>query len=408
MTDQTHSHPPASGDLSRRRLLKQASLLVAAGLAPTAAMARAAAALNPAPYPATPALPGARLTERVVLVIFGGGVRSKETLGSGNTPNLDRIAASGVTMPRTVVQNLGHYGAASSILTGTWDTFGIRENGRSESPTLFEIIRREQGLPASEVWLSTSGGDQETNYAYSTASGYGAAFGANLIGGEGIFNAEFKELVVGQGGLRSHDASAEKTLSILRGAMETPLPIDGQEGLGNDPAAAARIEQYILEELRGDAATITGLGANDAKAMHVARNLLAIFRPRLLTVTLRAPDVAHGSYNDYVTTIRRNDEELGSLFDAITSDPGLSESTALFVLPEFGRNRDFNARRGLDHGDQSTELLNVNTVAWGPDFKSGVVDTSAVRSIDVAPTIVSLFGGRMGGRTGSPMKGLFA
>lgn len=404
MTDHQDAHGARSSGLSRRQMLKSVSLLVAAGLTPTAALARAVS--SPSARPLATLL-GARLTQRVVLVIFGGGVRSLETLGSGNTPNLDRIAAAGVAMPRTAVQNLGHYGAASSILTGSWDVFGIRENGRSESPTLFEIIRREAGLPASEVWLSTSGSDQETNYAYSTATGYGAAYGANLIGGEGIFNAEFKELVVGQGGLRSHDAEAEQTLATLRGAMDSPLPIDGEAGLGNDPVAAARIEQYILEELRGDAAEITGLGANDAKAMHVARNLLGIFRPRLLTVTLRAPDVAHGSFNDYVTTIKRNDQELGQLFDAITSDPELAESTALFVLPEFGRNRDFNARRGLDHGDQSPELLAVTTVAWGPDFKSGVVDTSAVRSIDVAPTIVSLFGGRMGGRTGSPMKGLF-
>ncbi|MFT7464471.1 MAG: hypothetical protein ACI9EF_002827 [Pseudohongiellaceae bacterium] len=398
--------------MSRRGLLRNAALLMAAGVGPGAAFARATAAVS-----ARGAIPlaGARLTQRVVLVIFGGGVRSSETLGSGNTPNLDRIAAAGVSLPRTAVQNIGHYGAASSIITGSWDVFGIRENGRSEKPTLFEIIRREAGLPASEVWLSTSGGDQETNYAYSTASGYGPAYGANLIGGEGIFNAEFKELVVGQGGLRSHDAAAEKTLSALRGAMETPLPIDdggdgggGGGGLGNDPVAAARIEQYILEELRGDAAEITGLGANDAKAMHVARNLLAIFRPKLLTVTLRAPDVAHGSFNDYVTTIKRNDQELGLLFDAITGDASLAESTALFVLPEFGRDRDFNARRGLDHGDQSQELLSVNTVAWGPDFKSGVVERSAVRSIDVAPTIVSLFGGRMGARSGSPIKELFA
>jgi len=394
MIDREREHLPG-----RRQVLKRAALLVAAGMLPSSAWARAVASGVP--------LAGARRTQRVVLVLFGGGVRSLETLGSGNTPNLDRIASLGVAMPRTAVQNLGHYGAASSIITGSWDVFGIRENGRSEKPTMFEVVRKETGLPASEVWLSTTGSDQETNYAYSTAPGYGSAYGANLIGGEGIFNAEFKELVVGRGGLRSHDAQAEQTLNALRDAVSTPLPIEGEQGLGNDSAAAARIEQYILDELRGDAAEITGLGANDAKAMHVARNLMGIFRPKLLAVTLRAPDVAHGSYNDYVTTIRRNDEELGQLFDAITGDPGLSESTALFVLPEFGRNRDFNARRGLDHGDQSKELLEVNTVAWGPDFRSGVVDTSPLRSIDVAPTIVSLFGARMGRQTGTPLKNIF-
>jgi membrane-anchored protein YejM (alkaline phosphatase superfamily) len=125
-------------------------------------------------------------------------------------------------------------------------------------------------------------------------------------------------------------------------------------------------------------------------------------------VTLRAPDVAHSSFNDYVTAIRRNDEELGRLFTAITNDQELAATTALFVLPEFGRDRDFNERRGLDHGDDSDELHQVATVAWGPDFRQGRVEDREVSSTDVAPTIASLFGTRTGPGTGSVLPGLFA
>lgn len=391
----------ARRSVPRRELLRGGAALAGAALlgGPLAAAK---------PWLLNAPLAAARKTKRVVLVVFGGGVRTRETLLSDNTPNLRRIADAGVLYPRTAVRNNGHYGAAVSIFSGSFEVFGIREQARPQTPTLFEIIRKQTGLSASDVWLSTAGGDQETNYAYSSASGYGAAYGANLIGAEGIFNAEFKQLVVGQGGLRGVDAEAEQTLGGMRAAVDTPLPVLGDDGLGNDPAASARIEQYILEELRGSASSITGLGANDAKAMLVARNLMGIFKPRLMAVTLRAPDVAHGSFNDYVTVIRRNDEELGRLFDAITGDPELSESTALFVLPEFGRDRDFNQRRGLDHGDSSKELNEVATVAWGPDFRSGKVHDREVRSIDVAPTIVSLFGGRMGPRTGTTLPGLFA
>lgn len=384
--------------MHRRELLGRGAAL--AGAALLAGPARAASAwLPPLPLP--------KKTKRVVLVVFGGGVRTRETLLSDNTPNMRRIAEQGVVYPHTVVRNNGHYGAAVSIFSGSFEVFGIRENARPDTPTLFEIIRKQAGLSASDVWLSTAGSDQETNYAYSTATGYGSKYGANLIGGEGIFNAEFKQLVVGEGGLRSVDPAAETVLTGMRGAVDTPMPVLGSEGLGNDPAVATRIEQYILEELRGTASSITGLGANDAKAMHVARNLTGIFRPKLMSVTLRAPDVAHGSFNDYVTVIRRNDEELGKLFDTITGDPELAETTALFVLPEFGRDRDFNARRGLDHGDTSKELNEVATVAWGPDFKSGKTEDREVRSIDVAPTIASLFGAKMGPRTGTVLPGLF-
>ncbi len=392
---------PDRRTLDRRALLRGGAALAAGALLPGAALGA------PALFPA-PVLAGARKTKRVILVVFGGGVRSRETILSDNVPNMMRMAEEGVVFPNTSVRNNGHYGAAVSIISGSFEVFGIRENSRPVEPTVFEVLRREAGLSAADVWLSTSGSDQETNYAYSTAPGYGSRYAANLIGGEGIFNAEFKDLVVGEGGLRGVDAKSEAVLGELRGAMRTPLPtIDGGD-FGNSAETTARIESFILDELRGGASEITGLGASDAKAMHVARNLMSIFRPKLLGVTLRNPDVAHGSFNDYVTVIRRNDEELGKLFDAVRGDPELAESTAILVLPEFGRDRDFNARRGLDHGDNSDELMKVALVAWGPDFKSGKVDTREIRSIDVTPTIASLFGVRMGGRTGSVIPGLFA
>lgn len=352
-------------------------------------------------------LPGAPRTERVVLVVFGGGVRSRETLQSDNVPNLSRMAEEGVLYTRTDVRNNGHYGSATNIFTGAFESFGIRENARTPYPTLFEYIRRDAGLPASDVWLSTAGSDQETNYAFGSDPDYGSRYGANLIGGEGIFNAELRDVLLGQGGGRYADAQQDAIYASLRASIDTPLELSGSAGL-NDPEAAARIEQYILDELRGGTSDVTGLGANDVKAIRVARNLLAVFKPKLLGVTLRGADVAHGSFNDYVTIIRRNDAELGALMEAVRGDPGLAESTAVFVVPEFGRDRDLNARRGLDHGDDSDELHKVSLVAWGPDFKSGKTISRDVQSIDVTPTIAKMFGVRAQRSRGSVLPQLFA
>jgi hypothetical protein len=405
-------HQTHGRHVDRRSLLRAGASLAAAACLPRSLAANPGAGwLSSVAGMPLGFLPGAKKTKRVVLVLFGGGVRSRETILSDNVPHMLRMAEEGVVFPATSVRNNGHYGSAVSILTGSWEVFGIRENARPTQATLFETVRREAGLSAADVWLSTSGSDQETNYAYSTASGYGSAYGANLIGGEGIFNAEFREMVMGDkdgGGVGRADADAEAVLAQLRGSVRTPLPTQGGDGLGNDAESTARIESFILDELRSGSSQITGLGAGDAKAMHVARNLMSIFRPRLLGITLRAPDVAHGSFNDYVTVIRRNDEELGKLYDAVRADPELADSTAILVLPEFGRDRDFNARRGLDHGDNSDELMKVALVGWGPDFKRGKVDTREIHAIDVAPTIVSMFGGRMGANTGSRIAGLFA
>jgi hypothetical protein len=393
---------PHMSDLLRRDVLRAGAVLAAT--AATGAWPRSALAgslLQP--------LAGAPKTRHVVLVVFGGGVRSRETIETpANVPNLLRIAERGVLYPSTRVVNNGHYGAAMSIFTGSSESIGIRENERSSNPTLFEYLRRDAKLTASDVWLSTSGSDQETNYAYSTDSRFGGRYGANLIGAEGVFNAEFKAVVAGDKGLAQPDPRQEELMQRMRAAVSTPLPSAEGPGVGNDQEASARIEQYVLEELRGSTSEITGLGANDVKALRVARNLLAIFRPRLLAITLRAPDVAHGSFNDYVSTIRRNDEELGALYDAIRRDAELRDSTALFVLPEFGRDRDLNERRGLDHGDDSDELHKIALVAAGPDFKQGKVSTAEVASIDVCPTIAGLFGVRSAGSRGGQLPGLFA
>ncbi len=386
---------------SRRDLLAGGATLAAAAMLPKAVFG------SPESLPSL-ALPGAQKTQRVVLVVFGGGVRTRETILSDNTPNLRRMAEEGVVFPNTVVRNNGHYGSATNIFTGTFDSYGIRENARVPEPTLFEYIRRDAGLAPTDVWLSTAGSDQETNYAYSSHEQYGRQYGANLIGGEGVFNAEFREVITGgTGQLPTRDAKSEDALAALRGAIQPDRKADATGGV-NDPESVARIESYILDELGRGTSNITGLGANDAKAMRVASNLLAIFKPRLLSVTLRAADVAHGSFNNYVTVIRRNDEELGRLMDAIGQDPDLAETTAVFVLSEFGRDRDLNERRGLDHGDGSDDLLKVATVAWGPDFSKGKEVSREVRSIDVCPTIADMFGVRATMAQGGVLPQLFA
>ena len=353
-------------------------------------------------------LPGAPKTKRVVLVVFGGGVRSRETIESDNVPNLMRIAEEGIVFPNTAVENVGHYGAALSVMTGQFERLGIRENQRGVNPTLFEVVRRETGLGAEDVWLATSGETQDVNYSYSSNPRYGAKYGANLLGGEGLFNVEFREML-GANALGRADPEQEQLLTQLKSAIRTPTPVAESEGLSNDVETSARIEQYLLDELRGNVAELTGTGARDAKALRVARNLLSIFRPRLLTVSLRDADIAHGDFNGYVEVIRRNDREIGELFDAVRADPELADSTAILVLPEFGRDRDLNERRGLDHGDSSRELLRVALVAWGPDFKSGKVDRREIASIDVVPTILSLFGVRPPSTVrGSAIKSLLA
>ncbi len=359
--------------LDRRALLRNAALGGAAlGLAPTRVLAG----------------PRAGKTQRVLVVAFAGGVRTRETLGApANIPNLMRIAEQGVVFPRTRATNLGHFGATLSIFTGISEARGIRDNVRGTDPTLFEYLRKDLGWKSSDVWVSTSGGAQEANVSYGLHPDYGPRYGANTLDGDGIFNSDFKGILDAFGRPREMAAEESALLERMRGSIQSTAA-----GSLNDADSVARVERFLLDELRRGTQDLKGLGASDAKAFRVARNLLAVFRPRLLGVVVREADQAHGSFNNYVQIVRRNDEMLGELWEAVQSDPELADSTALFVLPEFGRDADLNSRRGLDHGDGSDDLNYVSLVCWGPDFRRGESVQEEVRTVDVCSTVCDMMG----------------
>jgi arylsulfatase A-like enzyme len=368
---------------------RRALLRAAVGLGGAAALGRVGAAASLR----SPAVPGLQdpSVQRVIVVAMAGGVRTRETLGApGNVPNLAAMAKEGVSYTRVRSSNLGHFGATLSMFTGISEARGIRENARGTDPTLFEYLRKDLGLPASQVWITTSGGAQQTNYSHGLHPDYGSSYGASTLDGDGIFNAEFKSLLASYGRPRELSESEGRGLDSLRAALR------GSAARGRDESAtaeaAARVERYLLEELARGTADIRGANAADAKALRVARNLIAIFRPRLTAVVLQQADVAHGSFNAYVEVIRQNDTALGELWQAVKQDPDLAQTTTILVCPEFGRDADLNARRGLDHGDGSVDLEYVACVAWGARLRRGLVVTDDVRAIDVCPTVCSLLG----------------
>lgn len=387
--------------LDRRALLRTGALAGGAFLA--GRLGHAA----PLTHPLAPPRPrpfADRATKHLVLVAFAGGVRTKETLGTpANVPTLAALAQEGVVYPRTRSANLGHFGAALSIFTGISEARGIRENARGPDPTLFEYCRKELDLPASEVWISTSGGVQQTNYSYGVHPDYGPRFGANTLDGDGIFNREFKAIIDQYGRPRELGEREDELLRRLRGSI-------GADGSGRAGSAdsAAQVERYILEELTRGTVDLRGANAADAKALRVARNLLTIFQPAIVGIVLQDADVAHGSYNAYSEVVRQNDAMLGELWKAIRENPALADTTSIVVLPEFGRDRDLNARRGLDHGDGSDDLNWVSTVCWGPDFRKGRVVNKDVRAIDVCPTLCQLVGASAPHAKGRALPDLYA
>jgi hypothetical protein len=343
-------------------------------------------------------------------VAFAGGVRNRETIGTpANVPNLMRIAKSGVLFPNVRSSNLGHFGAALSIFTGIGEPQGIRENDRGDYPTLFEYLRKQLGLGANDVWLSATGGVQQQNYTHSYHRSFGAPFGANLISSDGIFNSEFQAILASFGKVRApSEAEADILAKLRRSLSEEFRGRGGPTSELNSPEALRSIEKFILEELNQGTSRITGPGAGDAKTMRVGGNLFRGFKPKVLGVVLQQHDVAHASFNTYVEVIRRTDEERGRLWDGIQADPALRATTSIFILPEFGRNKDLNERNGLDHGDGSPDINVISLVAAGPDFKRDQVIRKDVQAVDVCPTVCDLLGARAEMAKGKVLRDAFA
>jgi hypothetical protein len=286
-----------------------------------------------------------------------------------------------------------------SIFTGISEPRGIRDNQRGPDPTVFEYLRKDLGLAQGDVWVTTSGGAQQTNYSYGLHPDYGPRYGATILDGDGIFNAKFKTLLDTFGKPKPVSEREATLTEAMRNGLTGGSQAEERENL-------ERVERYILDELTRGTTGLTGANAGDAKALRLARNLLTIFKPRVVGVVLQNADVAHGSFNAYAEVVRRNDAAIGELMAAIKGDDELRDSTAVFVLPEFGRDRDLNSRRGLDHGDYSDDLNYVQGVAWGPDFKRGREVTEDLRTIDVTPTICSLFGAEARLAKGEVLRGL--
>ncbi|MBK7642185.1 MAG: DUF1501 domain-containing protein [Planctomycetes bacterium] len=381
--------------MDRRTFLKTAAAAGGVLASARSVQAQPLSALGP--------LASARKTRHLVLVAFAGGVRTRETFGSPqNVPTLQALADDGVLYTRARTSNLGHFGAALAIFTGLAEQRGIRENTRSDDVTLFEYLRKDLGWGPNEAWIATSGGAQQVNYAYGTHSDYGSKYGANTLDGEGIFNREFKSLLDTWGRPRTWSEAEERQLAALRACLAS------RKGAAAAQAGAAQVERFLLQELTRGTADLTGPNASDAKALRVARNLLVLFRPRITAVVLQDADIAHGNYGGYVEVVRRNDEALGTLWQAVKQDPELADSTAIIVVPEFGRDRDLNSRRGLDHGDGSEDLAYVSCTCWGPDFKKKAIVKEDVGVVDVTPTICDLFGAKSRLARGKRLPGLYA
>jgi uncharacterized protein (DUF1501 family) len=337
-------------------------------------------------------------TQRVVIIVLGGGVRTLDAFGfnydtqrqdrSPNARSLIELATKeGAIFPATRAAGGSHYGASLAIFTGVPEGMTERSMQRTQNPTVFEYVRKQKNIDANKVWLVASSPGQTLNFGYSLHPDYGARYGANVISPEGLLNSELAQAAQ-KSGVKPDDAAAN-AVNRLRNALNSAP----QDGFTNDPNTTRQMERQLIEMLN-NRKPFTGLNAADARTMAVATDVLRTVKPAVMGVHLDNADIAHTSYRNYVQVISDNDRAIQQFINTIKAEPQLKDSTTVFVLPEFGRDGGSpNKAGGLDHVTPSLHLGYVTLIAWGPDVKKGVYNKE-ISATDVCPTACQLLGAK--------------
>jgi hypothetical protein len=331
-----------------------------------------------------PAAEAAGASERVVLVILGGGVRAKEMLDRPDLmPTIRKIATAGFSSRGWRTTATDHGPALRAILTGRAPPGAPPPPDAPLPPTFLEAAREGLALEREQVWFVTHAPEDPAGDDPSLSSGDEHA--PAVATGEGPFGEPLRPLFDLFGRPTATSPRAFDLLGGLRALSPGPVP--------PSPAQAresARLEAALLEEV-DRRAPVSGPNALDARALRAARTVLRVHRPRLLVVHLGQADVGHTDLFAHWEVLRRNDAGIGLLRETIASDPALS-GTALLVTADLGRNAKQNAAGGYDHDDGSDDATTVAVVGEGAGIRRGAILSAPLDVRDLAPTIGRLLG----------------
>ena len=360
---------------SRRVALDRREFLRAAGLLGAAAPLYGFQPMHAAALPRG---------SKVVVVTFGGGARDEETFapdGQENIPNLIHTLLPQATFYSRVVNQgiLGHYVATASLATGAYETFNNFADTPPVNPTVFEYYRKARHRPATDAWV-VAPSNGFNRIGESNARGFGPGLGAGVILPKHLLAAAMPQ----------HGSNA--FTHLLRDNFEDPYYTPDLAGGQFELSQLDSILKLSVAEFTQHALS---LSSADELSVFVAHQLMRRLAPSLLWITLHDMDIAHsGAFSLYVEGIRRSDRLCAEIWRIIQSEPEYAGKTTLFILPDFGRDSDFDSGgNGFQH-HRTGDALSRTTwmMALGPGIRQGAFIDRPVQSIDLVPTL----GARMG------------
>ncbi len=322
--------------------------------------------------------------QKAIVVTFGGGARDEETFapdGQENIPCLMKTLLPQSTFFTQVVNRgiLGHYVATASIVTGDYETFDNFAAVAPDNPTVFEYYRKDLRRPANDAWvIAPSNGFNRIGESDNRA--YGQGLGAGVILPKHLLAAAMPK-----GGIVDY-------AHLLKDNYETPYyaPV-----LRGGEVEMKQLESVLKLSVGDFIAHARSLASPDELSVYIAKQLMRQIAPSLLWITLHDIDVAHaGAFSLYLEGIKRTDRLCGELWQAVQSNPEYAGKTNMYILPDFGRDSDLDAGgNGFQH-HRTGDALSRTTwmMAMGPGIRQGAMVNRPIESIDLVPTLGSLFG----------------
>jgi hypothetical protein len=179
---------------------------------------------------------------------------------------------------------------------------------------------------------------------------------------------------------------------LLRDNYESPVYAPA---LGVSDEQLHQMAQLLKISVTDFAAHARSLRSPDELSVYIAKQLMQQLAPSLLWITLHDIDVAHaGTYSLYLDAIQRSDRLCREIWQAIEKQPEYAGKTTMFILPDFGRDSDESAGgNGFQHhrtGDAYSRTTWM--IVRGPGVRENLIVDRPVESIDLVPTLGSLFG----------------
>ena len=343
---------------------------------------------------------------KVILVTFGGGVRTEETFsptGLRNIPRLASLRPEGFFYQNCVNEGvLSHFNSTGSIVTGNWqrvDDFGFEAPA---SATIFEQYRKARKAGPLDAWVIATNKSFAAMGA-SSQRGYGLPLGANVVLPKQLLLDAVNDIV------RKPQAADVANRDAVHRRLETILQ-EGYEGVGWTIFKGGRqMDQHVRQTLtRALGSFINGPEAptsGDELTFFITREVMREFAPSLLLVNFWDMDVAHwGSYSLYLQAVTRTDRLTGMLWDEVNNNLKYKNNTTVLILPELGRDGDANTANGfLNHRSGDPSCRNTWLLALGAGVSKGTTE-KPIRHIDVAATAAAILDFKPEGMVGVPAR----